>query len=250
MSLSPLINLLNFWSTFAASAVTLAELPFRHTPREAMNHRIYGWAEALCNHARIKIEVEGLEALDLEPGGRYVVMCNHTSYYDIPVSMMVFREVASIRMLAKAELFKVPIWGPAMRQAEILSIDRDDRKQAAKDIALAKSKLEDGLMLWISPEGTRSRDGRLLPFKAGGFKLAMDMEARIIPMGLSGVDRVMPPDGMAVHKNQTVTARVGRPIETKGLARGQRKELMTQVREAIRELAQIPPDEPEAGADA
>lgn len=241
--MSLLINLQNTWTTFAVSAITLAELPFRVTPREQMNARIYGWAQALCDHAKIDLQVEGIDDLKLEPGGRYVVMSNHASYYDIPVTMTVFKHIASIRMIAKAELFKVPIWGPAMRRAEILSIDRDDRKQAALDIALAKSKLEEGVMLWISPEGTRTRDGKLLDFKAGGFKLAMDMEAQIIPMGLQGVEKVMPADGIKVVKNQQVTARIGQPVDTKGLARNQRKELMAQVREEIRRLAQLPPDD-------
>ncbi|MDT8447141.1 MAG: lysophospholipid acyltransferase family protein [bacterium] len=243
--MSLLINLLNFWTTLRVSLVTVLEAPFRRISREAMDRRVCGWGHEVCRHAKLDLKIEGLDQLQLEPGGRYIIMCNHSSFYDIPVSLEVFKGVASVRMVAKAELFKIPLWGAAMRGAEMISIDRHDRRQAALDIARAKEKLEEGLVLWMAPEGTRSRDGRLGEFKTGGIKLAMDMSATIIPLGLEGVAQVMPPEGIAVYRGHQVTARIGTPIPTEGLPKSQRRAITAQLREEIRQLAHLPPDEPQ-----
>lgn len=255
--MSPLnlyLILRSMWSGMFISIVTFLELPFGGIDRPGMNRRLYGWAKTVLDLAQVKLVVEGLENLQMVPGERYVVMCNHASYYDIPLSMQVFKDHCSIRMIAKKELFSVPIWGPAMSRAEFVFIDRDDRHQAAKDIERAKGLMETGLVFWIAPEGTRSPDGRLGLFKTGGVKLAMDMGAKIIPLGLEGAFGVMNKGSFKIHRGQTVVARVGKPISTENLAKNQRKQLTAQVREVIRELAHLPPDLPglgqEEGADA
>ena len=185
--MSPLnlyLILRSLWAGFFISVVTFLELPFGGIDRPGMNRRLYGWAKRVLDLAQVNLQVEGLENLNMVPGERYVVMCNHASYYDIPLSMQVFKDHCSIRMIAKKELFAIPVWGPAMSRAEFVFIDREDRHQAAKDIERAKGLMETGLVFWIAPEGTRSPDGRLGLFKTGGVKLAMDMGAKIIPLGL------------------------------------------------------------------
>src|SRR4029079_5554001 len=80
----------------------------------------------------------------------------------------------SIRMLTKKELFRVPIWGRGLAAGEFVSLDRSQRQQAIRDLGAARDKMADGVILWVAPEGTRSKDGRLGSFKKGGFLLALE----------------------------------------------------------------------------
>jgi len=244
--MSTLINVVliirSLWAGFARSLSTVFELPFGGIDRTGMNRRLYTWADSLLKMADLQVNIEGEENLDIQPGGRYVVMCNHASYYDIPISMSVFKERGCIRMIAKKELFDIPVWGLAMSHAEFVFIDRKDRHQAIKDIERAKSLMETGVMFWIAPEGTRTPDGTLGTFKTGGVKLAMDMDASIIPIGIEGAFDVLPKDSFTINRHRQVTVRIGKPINTQGLAKGKRKELTAQLREEIRELAKLPDD--------
>jgi len=247
----------SLWAGFSRSLTTIIELPFGGIDRAGMNRRLYSWADFLLRAAAVELKIEGEENLKTVPGERYVVMCNHASYYDIPISMSVFQNHGCIRMIAKKELFDIPVWGLAMSHAEFVFIDRKDRRQALKDIDRAKSLMETGVMFWIAPEGTRSPDGRLGEFKTGGVKLAMDMDAWIIPIGIEGAFDVLPKSGGVINRHQKVTVRIGKPINTTGLERNQRKVLTNQLREEIGKLSNslgdpaqpsLPSEEPKADA--
>lgn len=124
---------------------------------------------ATC-HARLY--VTGLENLDHDE--TYIFMSNHESWMDIPA---IFGAVPhSIRMVSKAGLMKVPIFGHAMTNAGFIAIDRQDRNKAIKQLDVAKDRLSDGISIWLAPEGTRTRDGSIAPFKKGGFYLARSLK--------------------------------------------------------------------------
>ena len=222
--------------TLKVSLITLFELPFGGCSREKMNRRVRGWAQSLVDFIGVELEVEGLP--ELKEGGRYVLMCNHSSLYDIPISMVAFD--APIRMIAKSELFKVPVWGQAMLASGFMPIDRDDRRQAALDLEYAKTQMEQGTLVWVAPEGTRSREGQIAEFKPGGFKLAMDLGAQIIPMGIEGAFQIMPAGSLKIMRHQKVKVRIGQPIDTTGMGKDKRKPLMVELRKTIAELAGQP----------
>ncbi len=192
------------------------------------------WAGKLIDAVRIDCTVEDPHQVRIEPDKRYIVMCNHRSHYDIP--LMVLHLPGSIRMLTKKELFKVPLWGRGMEAGEFISIDRTDLEQAKKDLAVARAKMESGIVLWIAPEGTRSLDGRLGPFQKGGFVMAIESGATIIPVGVQGSQNVLLPKTLDFTFDQKVKITIGSPIEASRYTMEQKESLMEEVRESITQL--------------
>lgn len=166
---------------------------------------------------------------------RYIVMSNHLSLYDIPLMFLTIP--GSLRMLAKVELRKIPIFGHVMDIGEFVFINRHNRNQALQDLEKAKQRMQTGIMPWIAPEGTRSRDGQLLPFKKGGFMMALQMQATIIPVGIRGIGEVLPADKLTVQIGGHADVYIGKPIDTNQYTLEQREQLMNDVRAAIKQAA-------------
>lgn len=135
-------------------------------------------------------------------------------------------------MVAKRELFRWPLWAPAMRAAGIIEIDRRDRPSAIASLSRAKATIESGLSIWLAPEGTRSRDGALLPFKRGGFHLAAESGARILPVSIDGTRGALAVGAWGVTRGVRVRVTVSPPIDPREFE-GRRDDLSMAVREAI-----------------
>jgi len=196
---------------------------------ERLAHRVAGrWARSILWVTGVKVEIEGLEHLD--PAGSYILMPNHQSHFDIPVLLGCLQ--CEFRWLAKAELFKIPIFGKAMRNCGYISIDRTDRQAAFESIRQAGEKICNGVSVLIFPEGTRSSDGRIRSFKKGGFVLAVDSGATILPMGIYGTRRILPKKTLLMDPGP-VTLCIQPPIETRGFSRETKEGLMEAVRGSI-----------------
>lgn len=141
-----------------------------------------------------------------------IVMCNHSSLYDIPLSFKAFPD-SSMRMLAKKELSKVPFMGKGMVAAEFPFIDRKNRHQAIQDLQKVKSLMQDGIIMWIAPEGTRSKDGQLGSFKKGAFITAIQANATIIPIGIRGASEILPARTFSYSLRQKPEVHIGEPID-------------------------------------
>lgn len=141
-------------------------------------------------------------------------------------------------MVAKRELFRVPVWGRAMRAAGFIEVDRDNHERAVESLRRAADAIESGTDVWISPEGTRSRDGSLQAFRKGGFHLALDAGARILPVSIEGTRRVLQAGGYTVHPGASVSVMVHAPIDSREYSVDELEVLMDRVREAI--LAGLP----------
>jgi 1-acyl-sn-glycerol-3-phosphate acyltransferase len=139
-------------------------------------------------------------------------------------------------MLTKKELFRVPIWGKGMQAAEFISIDRHNLEQALKDLDEARKIMQSGIVLWLAPEGTRSRTGRLQDFKKGGFMLALQTGAVIIPVGIKGSETILPPDTFGFVLGRKIEVNIGEPIDSSLYTLEQRDALMQNVRQAIEGL--------------
>ena len=192
------------------------------------------WSGLLLKAVRASWEVSDPHGITLEPGKPYIIMSNHRSHYDIPLIFVSLP--GSIRMLTKKELFKIPIWGRGLKASEFLSIDRRNHEQAMRDLEEAKKKMEGGIVLWIAPEGTRSRTGDFLPFKKGGFMLAIQMGATIIPVGIRGSEKILKPDTFDFSLNRKVQVCIGGPIDASRYSIEQRDELIQDVKGAIEGL--------------
>lgn len=163
----------------------------------------------------------------------YIFMSNHQSNFDIPVLYCALP--VQFRWLAKAELFRIPIFGLSMRGAGYISIDRSNRKSAFYSLARAAEAIRNGTSVMIFPEGTRSRDGALLPYKKGGFVMAVDAGVPIVPVVITGTHAIMP-KGRLLIRRRWVRVHIGRPIETASFSRKTKDDLMVKVRSAMQEM--------------
>ena len=215
-------------TTAKISVPTLIEAARGQLEPRTCDARLDDWARRLLADAKIELTVLGLDRAS--PTETYVVMSNHQSYYDIPVLFRALRR--RVRMVAKRELFRVPVWGRAMRAAGFIEIDRDNHDRAVASLRRAAEALESGTDIWISPEGTRSRDGSLQAFRKGGFHLALDAGVRILPVSIEGTRRVLEAGGYTVHAGGSVSVTVHAPVDVRAYA-DDLEALMQRVREAI-----------------
>lgn len=196
---------------------------------ERSDERLDWWARKLLDDAGVELEVEGRELVP--PDEPLVLMSNHRSYYDIPT---VFCAVPGrIRMVAKKELFRVPLFGRAMLAAGFIKVDRGKRESAIESIKESEELLKQGVRVWIAPEGTRSHTGELGEFKSGGFHLALDAGVRILPIALEGTENVLSADSLSVQRGAKVRAKILPPIDAPAYGKERRKELTADVRAAI-----------------
>ena len=197
--------------------------------RPYIDRIIKKWGQRLMGLTGAKIIVSGNEHIEnLQKNRRVIVMCNHSSLYDVPVVAMALN--TSFRFVAKKELYNIPIFGTSIRKAEFISIDRQNRRQALKDLELAKAKMLDGITLWMAPEGTRSEDGKLKKFKRGAFHIAIDTQAIIVPMVVKDVHEVQAGTVIDVYPNRTVHVEICSPIDTEDFTIDKSTELVSIVR--------------------
>jgi 1-acyl-sn-glycerol-3-phosphate acyltransferase len=186
------------------------------------------WARGILFVSRIKVTVNGLANID--PSQSYVYMSNHQSNFDIPVLLACLP--VQFRWLAKAELFKIPIFGRAMRGAGYVKIDRFNQEAAFESLSEAAEKMKNGVSVMIFPEGTRSRDGNIRPFKKGGFVMAMDAGVPIVPIVLKGTWTIMDKSSLRINTGQ-VSLNIEPPIATTGYTRENKDDLIKSVRAVI-----------------
>jgi 1-acyl-sn-glycerol-3-phosphate acyltransferase len=177
----------------------------------------------------IKVEVTGLERID--PGTAFIFMPNHMSFLDGPLVMMAIPGVA--RAILKKSILRIPIVGIGMRFVGFVPVDRKGAEGGKKSIARAVSLMrEKGYSYLIFPEGTRSRDGRLGPFRRGGFFLALESGAPIVPVTISGTRELMP-KGQWFARRGTVGVVFHEPVPVAVYTREMMGELMERVKTAI-----------------
>lgn len=217
------------FNTGRISVPTVIDSALGRLRPETCDARLDWWAHRILRDAKVDLVVRGRE--HAEGNEPFVVMSNHQSLYDIPVLFCAMP--GRIRMVAKAELFKVPIWGKAMLASGFIRIDRSDRADAVASLRAGSSMLKDGTRIWIAPEGTRSPTGALGPFKSGGFRMALDTGTRILPVAIDGTRRTLPARGTAVMLGHRTVVTILPPIDPRPYGESGRKELMDAVRAAI-----------------
>lgn len=176
--------------------------------------------------AGVRVETEGLEQIDRD--ATYIFMCNHVSNLDPPILIPKLPRRTSV--LVKKELFKIPILGRAMLMADLVPVDRSNREAAVNSMREAEHVMARGLNMTVFPEGTRSPDGRLLPFKKGPFYLAMDSAVSIVPITILGSELLMPKGSSTIHPG-VVTLKFHQPISPAQFA--EKEDLIAAVRREI-----------------
>ena len=201
--------------------------PFNRSGR--LNHhfaRLWGKTSLWAN--RVKVRVEGLENI---PGqGPYVFMSNHQGSYDI--FALLGHLPFQFKWLAKKEMFSIPILGLAMKATGYIFIDREGTRETVKAMKKAAEKIHEGMSVVIFPEGSRSPDGSIQPFKKGGFTLAIKSKAPIVPIAITGSGEIIPKGKLTVYPG-SISIRIDRPIETKECTMKDRVALMDRVHHII-----------------
>lgn len=181
--------------------------------REDVDAKARWFARQVVELLEVDLHVTGAERVP--PGRAYVYTSNHQSHLDIP---MLYASLPSptLRMLAKKELFEIPVWGKALRAAEFVEVDRKNHARAIESITRAADLIRDGVSVWLAAEGTRSFDGKIGPLKKGGFHLATATQTPIVPVAIRGTIGILPRGTKAMQKGKRVDVTIGAPIPVEG----------------------------------
>ena len=172
------------------------------------------WSRLILVTTGVRVTVDGLERL--EPGRTYVFVSNHQSIYDIPI--LFWALPYQIRIIAKESLGRFPFLGWHLRRTGHMLVDRR-RPDRSAIFGRASRLMKDGLSLIVFPEGTRSRDGRVAPFKGGSFYLALEAGLPVVPLSVVGSRHIMLKGRLATYPGR-VRLVVHEPIDTSGVAGG------------------------------
>ena len=194
------------YKTAAITLPTFAEAMTGRLTVEKADRRLADWSRNIMRRADVDLTVEGLAHVPRDRACVY--MSNHQSNIDIPLLYSVFP--GTLRMVAKAELFKVPLWGRAMKEAGFVRVTRSgDRAEAMAAMEECAAAIRRGINVWIAPEGTRSVDGRIAKFKKGGFILARDAGADIVPVAIDGSRDILPKNTRVIQRGARVRVSFG-----------------------------------------
>ena len=190
------------------------------------------WARMLVAAAGIDLHVENAERFDASQ--RYIIVANHYSYLDIPCILAGIPQ--PIRFMAKASLFRIPVFGWALARAGFIPIDRQNRRTAVKSFDLAADRIRKGNTIVIFPEEGRSRNREMKPFQRGAFLLAIKARKTIMPMAIDSTFDVWPVGAFWKLRAGRVTLRVGTPIETANVTVREKDRLLGEAREQVQTL--------------
>ena len=186
------------------------------------------WAALILLTSGVRVRVTGRAQRD--PAVPVIYITNHQSHFD---TLALIRALpGQYRMIAKKELFSIPVFGWALSLAGFIKLDRADRSQARASLDVAAARVRAGRSVVVFAEGTRSPDGRLLPFKKGGFILAIESGAPIVPIAISGSRAVLGKENLDI-KRGTIDVAIMDPIPTLGLTYDDRNALIERTRLAI-----------------
>ncbi len=169
----------------------------------------YFWSPVVLRLLQARLSVKNIERID--PTENYLIVANHSSFIDIPV---LFKTLPFYTyFVAKKELRKVPLLGWYIKAYGMIFIDRSDRKKAQASISHAANLVANGKHVIIFPEGTKSKDGMIAPFKKGGFHLAEQAKVAILPIKIEGAGNVWPNKKSLKLKRGHITIKIGTPIK-------------------------------------
>lgn len=192
---------------------------------------IYYWTRVICWMFGVKVKVVGLEN---RPAGGFIYVFNHSSFFDI---FAMAGYLGSFRFGAKIELFKIPVFGWAMRRAGILPIARERREEVFKVYREAEARIKAGERFALAPEGTRQPDEKVLgKFKSGPFVFAINARAPLVPVIVKGASGVMPKGDFLPNWGRwtsTITLHVLPPVDTSSFTVETRPQLQEKVREMM-----------------
>lgn len=219
------------WSFFWMSAAIVYGLIVRHDPHTPLSWARRYWGAGLVHLARATlVKHPGFEP---EAGKPYFFAMNHQSLFDIVAAFVCIPE--NLRFVAKKSLRLIPFLGWYMTVTRMVFIDRQNREEAKRSLEEACEKIKTGISILTFPEGTRSRDGSILPLKKGLFIMAIQAGVPIVPVAIEGAQNLLQRDTLRIQPCR-IDLVIGQPIPTAGLTLDDRDALMVRVRDAMIQL--------------
>ena len=189
------------------------------------------WAKGNLWACGVKVRTRGLEQLD--PNQAYLLMANHQSQYDI-LSVVAAMSYFQLRWVGKHELRKIPIFGLCLERTHQILIDRQNKTQTVSTIRKVKALLKANISVLFFPEGTRSIDGHMLPFKPGGFAVAVETGVPIVPVTIIGGHRLMPSGDWKIRSGEIeIIYSAPIQIDTTIAKKFARQNLLLEVQQAV-----------------
>lgn len=227
-----LVNLVVWTHVFGGTVIVAALLRVRYRHWGVYDKCMRGWGRCLLWAAGVPVRVQG--GADLRVEEPHIIAANHASFFDI-LALAAFLPVP-VKYVVKKELFRIPVFGWAIRALGHVRLDRQNLKQAfeAYDEA-AKIIREQRLHVLVFPEGTRTRTGEMQPFKKGPFVLAIECRAKVVPVYVAGTYGILPKGKIRIHPHPVVLA-IGEPVCTEGLTYEDRQDLAERTERAVHEL--------------
>jgi 1-acyl-sn-glycerol-3-phosphate acyltransferase len=187
------------------------------------------WCRCILWIFQIRLEVKGKE--NLQPGRHYVFVSNHASMFDIPAALVGIPN--EVNIIFKKALTYVPIWGWALRYGPFIMIDRTKSRNAMYSLDRAAQTIRNGSSVLLFAEGTRTRDGKLQPFKRGAFSLALKSGVPVVPVTINNTFKIMPKGSWKITPAD-ISVVLGKPIAVDGLeGKAGEQQLMDQVHNSI-----------------
>jgi 1-acyl-sn-glycerol-3-phosphate acyltransferase len=229
---------------YLAGRVVVRSYLWRRNLQCACDTSARRWGRVMLWAAGVRVTLEGVENLQTE--SPQIVVSNHQSWFD--VFALAAHLPVRYRFVAKKELGNIPVFGRAWRECGHVSVDRGNREAAIESLDQAWREVhEDKLTMVLFPEGTRSPDGRLQPFKKGAFVLAVQGQVPLVPVAVLGSRAVMPKGENRVRPGE-IRVRIGTPIPTEGTTLQDRNRLLKECWDAVFSLkreGELSEDSPE-----
>jgi len=187
------------------------------------------WSWGVLKIGGVRLKIRGLDHLD--PSRPYIFVANHQSNIDIPALVQSLPKF-QLRWMAKKELLFVPFFGWALWSSKHILVNRSARSHAMASLKKAREKIAGGISVVFFPEGTRSRDGELLPFKRGGFLLAVRTQTPIVPIAIHGSGNILPKGDWRIRTGE-IEVIVSDPVPVDESHARDLRSLMTHVQQII-----------------
>jgi 1-acyl-sn-glycerol-3-phosphate acyltransferase len=170
------------------------------------------WAKSILSAAAVRVEALGLENL---PPDSCVMVSNHQSNFDVLLILARIRK--HLRFVAKKELYRIPLFGMALRATGNIEVDRSGGEGDRKKLEQAISAVRERVSIVFFAEGTRSPSGELRPFKKGAAVLAVQAQVPLVPIAVAGTREILPKKSIWIRGGRRALLRVGKPLPTIGL---------------------------------
>lgn len=214
--------------TIILSLIALLSIPVERSGK-LFRWTAVTWSKIILKTFGVRLHVKGLENIDLSK--HYIYVSNHASMFDIPAVLAGIPN--DINLVFKKELARVPIWGWALRYGHFIMIDRRNPRDAVESLERAARTIQSGKSILLFAEGTRTKDGKLQPFKRGAFTLAVKSGFPVVPVVLNNTFTILPKGSLNI-KPRDIELVIEKPIPTENLSqKSGEQELMAMVRQAI-----------------